>query len=327
MVRYWQYLLFFSLLPFLALSWWHTPLDAHFFFGSAEKHHGYIWYTLLIVLTLLISTLTFEEKKRLVYASMIWSIWVAVFAISEYFLWHSVFGNFSWWSGRSASTLWNPNYVAGYLLICLPLASLLRLPERWVYFSCLIFWILATGSYIWACCMLLFILFLFLRLPFSSIKAGGITLAVSIIAGYLVFQCLSPGKLLSLESRFILMQDLWTHMVQYPFSFLFWFGPESIISYFQDGRSEIINAYFPSTSAIDSSHNILLDFFFQYGILPLLTLGYLSLRYWKILRSQAQQGIILGVLFLSLNVTITAHMILFILLGSFYKDKTDSTVK
>jgi hypothetical protein len=42
----------------------------------------------------------------------------------------------------------NPNYLAGYLLIMLPLTGLLRSPERWMLIFFLAVALVTTGSYI-----------------------------------------------------------------------------------------------------------------------------------------------------------------------------------
>ncbi len=319
MKKYWKYIMWICIFPLFVSFWWWYTLDDHFFFWSREKHHGYIWYIVLILLWILLSTLNSREKKMLVYVSMASSFLVASFALLEYISWGSLFfsqsGTFSWGSARSVSTLWNPNYVAGYLLMNIVCLSSMRSPERWIYALVVSLGIIATWSYIGIALLILYVLYRILRNVFPIEQSILSTLGVGILGWGIAYFFLSPDKLLSFQSRFVLMDELWTNMVQYPFAFLFWFGPESIISYFSWERTSLVNSYFPSTSAIDSSHNIFLDFLFQYGIFPLIFLWHILSRIWKSLQAQSQEWIILGCIFLSFNVTITAHVIMLILLG------------
>ncbi len=77
---------------------------------------------------------------------------MALIAIGEYMGGvYDIYGRsemLSAYPGRSVSTLGNPNYVAGYLLIFLPLFVYIRTPERWVILGLLSIAILTTGSYI-----------------------------------------------------------------------------------------------------------------------------------------------------------------------------------
>jgi O-antigen ligase len=86
--------------------------------------------------------------------------------------------------------------------------------------------------------------------------------------------------------------------------------------YFSDDRSERVNAYFPATSAIDSSHNLVLDIVFQYGFLPILFFGGFLTRNWRKLTPKARDGGILGLIFLSLNPIILVHAVTLVLFFS-----------
>ncbi|MBP9779154.1 hypothetical protein KBD33_00855 [Candidatus Gracilibacteria bacterium] len=314
------------IIPSIALIWWNNLSYDTFFFGSQEKHHGYIWYASLMLLALLISTFSYTEKRKLVTMIMIGAVLVAFFAVIEYFRGYSAFGKFSWGNeGRAASTLGNPNYVAGFLLMCLPLFSLVpRLFRSW-YIIFLISGILSTVSYIGMALMGSYVLYELLCFIVPSMKPKILTVVLSLLSVYIIYMYLPEEKLLSFKGRFVLMDDIWTHMVQYPLSFVIGFGPESVMAYFSEPRSELVNSYFPMGHVIDSSHSIGLDALFKYGIFPLVYIGYLLFKRWNRIQIQARIGFILGFLFFSLNVVVTVHMILFILFGMlFYKEKNKS---
>ena len=65
------------------------------------------------------------------------------------------------------------------------------------------------------------------------------------------------------------MREVWTELVRYPLSLITGYGPESVLRFFMDSRTPIVDAYFPADSMIDSTHNTLLDILFQYGLLPI----------------------------------------------------------
>ncbi len=321
--KYWYGILFVLCVPYFSTYYWDAPFGEHFFLWSFEKHHGYIWYILFIILSILIASLSSRERYTLIRTTVFAGSIVAFFSVLEFLLGWSVFISsvFSpiWWDVRSVSTLWNANYVAGYLLICIPLLYTLQSPGRWFYGILLLLGLLATQSYIGVCLLALYVLYKICRELFSPQIALLCTLGIGALSLYTASGFIDPEKLLSLESRFVLMRELWTVMVQYPFSFLVWFGPESIITYFEGTRSLVINDYFPQTSPIDSSHNIFLDFLFYYGILPLIGTVYLIYQSWWKLTQFWREWFVLGLLFLSLNVVITSHIIVLILLVSFTK--------
>ena len=57
------------------------------------------------------------------------------------------------------STLGNPNYVAGYLLILIPFVTTLHTPERWIYSGIITLALLSTGSYIGVMCYIGYLMY------------------------------------------------------------------------------------------------------------------------------------------------------------------------
>lgn len=256
----------------------------NFLFGSLEKHHGYIFFAGVIFLILLLQTLGSKEKNLVVKSSLISGLLVSFFALLEYMgisvFFHGLSGA-SWGSGRSISTLGNPNYVAGYLLMLLPLVRTIRKPERYVIASIFVMAILATKSFIAIFLLALYGVYLLSQMMKNRRARFVLPIVVGIsfiIGGYFL---LPADKLLSLTSRFILMRETFSAMVDYPASLLVGFGPDTIIHAYEGVRSTIINAYFPSGSAIDSSHNIVIDTLFQYGVIPVVLVPYFLYKNWN----------------------------------------------
>jgi hypothetical protein len=82
-------------------------------------------------------------------------------------------------------------------------------------------------------------------------------------------------------------------------------------------RTSLVSSYFPDTSAIDSSHNIFIDILFQYGLLPIIFITVHLWKTWKNIKPIGQEGLILGILFLSLNPLVVAHMLMLALAATF----------
>ena len=66
--------------------------------------------------------------------------------------------------------------------------------------------------------------------------------------------------------------------------------------------------------SIDSSHNVFIDILFQYGVFPLLIVGYALITTWKNQKEELQIAILLGGIFLALNVFVVTHIVTLILL-------------
>lgn len=119
-----------------------------FLLGSHEKFHGYFFYLACVGSFFLFSFV--KNKNTLIKTSLISAGIVALFALLEYAkLWEFLpVQSVSWEIGRTNSTLGNPNYVAGYLLLHLPLCFIFRSPERYIFLAFLVAAVITTGSFI-----------------------------------------------------------------------------------------------------------------------------------------------------------------------------------
>lgn len=308
-----QYVLFFLFLLFPLFSFFIFSGES-FWLWSQEKHHGYIWYLGLTLFAGIVSLSTDLERRRMIIASLIASSLVALFALLEYIgisLPSSGTGRVTWELGRTISTLGNPNYVAGYLLMHIPLIMYIRSPERYILAGIIILAMITTGSYIGIVLMLGYFLYR-ITLRFSY---GKYIFPLLIILWWVTVYLVAPTeKLLSFISRWVLMLDVIKNFFTHPIALLTWYGPDSIITLYSSVRSSVINMYFPPTSAIDSSHNILLDTIYSYGIISFGYILWTIRNRWSERENQDKIAIILGILFFSLNVIVLAPLILLITL-------------
>lgn len=282
------------------------------FLGSYEKHHGYIFLLTLFGAFFIFSFA--HSKKGLIQMSLIIASVVSGFALLEFlgiFSFFQMNGVPSWWAGRTISTLGNPNYLAGYLLIHFPLITFLRKPERYIVSTLLLLALFTTKSIIGISLLLVYILYISLwRFSYKNT----LFLVFLFFLGFLAYLFLPSEKWLSLVSRFILMRETLYAIILHPFIFFFGALPDSLIAYFSLPRSDVIQSYFPVDAPIDSSHNLLIDIVFQYGIFFLLFLWFL---FWKSFISQPlaiKYSLLLFLWFFSLNPYIIAPFLIFLLL-------------
>lgn len=314
-----KYLIFFSILlfPLLAhgiLGW---SFDASFFWWSYEKHHGYFFFSALVLLFGISTLLEKKEYERILKISFFTSLGVAIFALLEYLHIYSFFpqgvGKISWELGRTISTLGNPNYVAGYLLLHLPFLVLFSSRYRIAFWILLASAILTTGSLIGMALMMGY--GFFLLLPKKSYRIL-ILCSIFMIGIVCMYFFLPSEKLLSFTSRFVLMYETMRLFFSHPLWILFGNGSDSIITLYSGSRSKLINSYFPATSAIDSSHNIFLDILYFFGLPFFVFLLWHVKKIWRNIDTMSRASLILGILFFSLNVIVIAPIIpLIIILG------------
>ena len=103
-------------------------------------------------------------------------------------------------------------------------------------------------------------------------------------------------KWLSFISRFILMKETLI----------------GIIDFYNGERSLEVNRFFPSNMTIDSSHNLLIDLLYKFGILSILAIYLAIKKVSQKIPSESIYMLILGISFFSLNVTIVAAYILMV---------------
>lgn len=324
-----QYSFFFLILifPLLVQLFRGWGMDPDFLWGSHEKHHGYYFFTGLVFLFGIATLLEKREYDRILRISLITASIVACFAVLEYMKLYSFFPmrliETSWEGGRANSTLGNPNYVAGYLVMLLPLITLIRKPERYSLLLLLILGILTTQSFIGISIMIVYWVYLFMKKSQYPI----LYLSLCIVLSWsLLYFLIPPEKLLSLMSRWVLMIEVLRAFLSNSWGILFGYGPDSIIGYFSfSPRSDLINAYFPAGSAIDSSHNILIDILYSYGIIFFVGIVHIIRNRWNRISRTAHESIILAIVFFSLNVVVISPLIPLIILLAYVPVPSRST--
>lgn len=286
-------------------------------FGIGEKQHGILFFVALLWFGYLLTSIERSYFPLFQKSIVITALFVASIAFTEYLISYNPFIGFgviegqSWWSGRATATLGNPNYVAWYLLMILPLLKASK--NIWIRYGgslLLILGILSTGSYIGIVLCWLYFLFLIIK-QYSKKNALWIFLILMGVLLLLLSQMVAGSeKWLSFISRFILMKETLIGATDNIFYFLIGHGPNGIIDFYNGERSLEVNRFFPSNMTIDSSHNLLIDLLYKFGILSILAIYLAIKKVSQKIPSESIYMLILGISFFSLNVTIVAAYIL-----------------
>ena len=315
--------LILAIIPFFSqwINWSSFSLD--FYLGWYEKHHGYIFFVGILLYVVLLLSHSISHLKWYLFYSFLSAIVVAGIAIGEYLWWvWDIYGRSEMmlsYTGRSSSTLGNPNYLAGFLVMYIPIIYFYFRKYRsisWLLFLVGIGFLLAiftTGSYIALFIILMLGIWYQIRFILHTWSIASQLLlyfGIITICIYIWWQMIDETKLLSLESRFILMKEVASSLLQSHYAMITGFWPDSILTYFTEYRSVSVNSYFPQNMLIDSSHNALLDIWYQYGVIPIFCI---FLGFWKH-RSQLVSSIgiayVIGITFLFFNVFVLIHILL-----------------
>lgn len=317
---WWKVLL--SLVAFLGISLTIYPHIniGELLLGIWEKQHGILFVVGLIILSSTLRILDQKQLKKLTYIIIGTGVSISCIAILETFfnyniftwLWFSI--KWSWGDARAIATLGNPNYVAGYLLMIIPLIywSIFRY-EKYILISILFFGLLATKSVIAITIISLYFLYNLTRKFLWKRSLSIFLLLIVIISLGIYFSYHESDKWLSLTSRIILMKHVFLGYIQnWPISLIFGNGPDSIPRLFSGERIAEITAYFPGNMIIDSSHNIFIDILYSYWLVWLGVFIAYTVKSWKSMSYTNKSVLLLGLLFFSLNVIVIVPMILIV---------------
>lgn len=325
---WWKILL--SIILFLGISFLIYPHEniSNLLLWIWEKQHGILFVIGLVFLASILPILNQKWRKKLTYIIIGTGICISLIAIMEVFLDYNIFTGLSflvrgsWGDSRGTATLGNPNYVAGYLLMILPLVlgNVVRF-EKYILALLLFLGILATKSVIGITLASFFLLYFATKRIFDKRDFLIFLLIIISISLWVYLNYHDSGKWLSLTSRFILMKHTFLGYIHGPFpSFLFWNGPDGIVEFFSWERNMEITAYFPANMIIDSSHNIFIDIIFSYWLIGLGVFVSYIVNSWKNMSPTNKSILILGLLFFSLNVIVIAPMLLIIYVLSYQKN-------
>jgi len=284
-----------------------------FLFGVWEKHHGMLFFgSLAIFYAMCRQFIDANWQKKIEKWLLISATIVCMYAIFQ-FIWLDFvpvkYAQMPWGIGRVFSTLGNPNYLAGYLLMLLPILAERKFSQVWGYWMLFLGVMILTGSVAGVLLAGMYVAIMILK-NVKFPKIAKIALVVFFVWGG-VFGYYSAGKkLLSLESRF----SLWNSFIQtekaQPLALVVWHGPDAIYSAAEKNEITLDLQYFPAWSKLDSFHNVFLDIIFFFGVPALVLFVLIVLSLWRFLPRVSRHSLWLFSVFFFINIPISVHFVL-----------------
>ncbi len=302
-------------------------INPYFWWWNGEKLHGWFLYCALFLLSIILSTIGQKEQKKILMVSLITGSIVCLYALFQK-LWFDPMQ--SLYSSRLDetrifSTLWNPNYLAGYILMLMPLAlSLIASHKKlgWGLFGLLTLVLFLTKSLfgIGVFCWYGTYLLLYKLLPWDQktrhLRALGLIGVGCLIAGYLMYRY--GEHLLEIQKikGFIARYFLWETGIRTIFgdirNTLFGYGPDGFLSVSELFRSPELSLFEDPAYRIDRSHNVWIDMFIHFGIPVGVFLLYHIVSQWKKLSVSHREVLVLFSVFFFFNIPVIVHYLLLV---------------
>lgn len=307
---------FFSNFPLTAILW------------ENSKWH---WALLFINLILLFVVLINQKKEfilKIIKYTLLSSIFVILFWFKEY-----IFPTFDYWdlSNRAISTFGHPNYLSAYIILLTPLLfikNLLNPILKYSIFIGLISILILTKSIFAIFLFSTYFLVLFLKNTKIKNKKNlflVLFLLLFLIMFLIIYKFWLYNKLNSFVSRFYIWETT-LRIIFSDYKILFiWNWPDTLSFIFDNYKSNLLYIYENIWFVADRPHNIILNIFYSFWFLWLVTFVYLVNKLIKNYSTKNKfiyHWIFLFFLFLLLNFSsISTYLILIILLAFLYKQK------
>lgn len=323
-----------SLLVFVIWSVTSYTLNRHinpyFLIGNPEKTHGWFFYAILFCLFWILRSLTQIEKKQLFLMSILGFMWVALYALFQKLgldpLRHSYNTRLDLW--RVFSTLGNPNYLAGYVLVLLPLLRVYRFPNElnwqehlweisiWFISGVLIYW---TGSYLAWILFAGYVGFVIVQhvLPKKWHRTAFWISALIIFVVLWTYlgqhyghDILASQKMKWFIARWYLWETGISALTHDAWHFLFGFGPDGFLSVSEKFRHSLLSVYEDPVYRIDRSHNVFIDFALHFGVPMLCILLWFVGKMLPSLSQDKKVALLIFALYFSFNIPVLVHFLI-----------------
>lgn len=297
-----------------------NPLQS--FFGSYDRQAGllsylfyFLWFFLVFLSLVSVKVLKgknafYKDLNSLLLALNLSGLLVSVYAILQiinidFFTWPEA----PYLTGRALSTLGQPNFLASFLLLCIPLAFYLAFKAKnlkariflWFIFLLeflALFFTASRGAFI--ALIIILIVFLIILLQQRSIKWKTKVIVISftlltLFLGALTFETLNPGRIRSmldlrggsLAARVFFFTSAADAISNRP---LLGYGLETGKGVFIKYYERDWGIYGDVGSNTDRAHNIVLDTLLSLGFLGLLLFSLFYYSFLKLSYREYRQG-------------------------------------
>ncbi len=308
--KYWIIWSVLIVLPWIAF-WLFQGNFSDFLLGNLEKMHGFLWYFSLGFFLIFLYIFLKKSQKFLIFLVEI-AVLVSFLTIGEFLMQKYIFLpqdiKISWQYFRPILSFWNPNYLAGFLLLHLPFLKNFKLLTLKILLSIILsIAIFTTGSL--TAILLMSLYFLFCIFEYFAVAKKYFFIFCILLFSFWFFLIPSEKKL-SFESRIILQKSILQN-IKFP-EILIGNGIGSVERFFKKSRNREIQKYFPQEMTIDSSHNIFVDFLYEFGMIWCGIILYIFCKNWKYFSKISRENTILFFGFFTFNIIITVPVLIFL---------------
>jgi hypothetical protein len=313
----------------IASLWINHDVNIYFTSGNPEKRHGWFFYMALFILFFLLKSVSSEERRKLLYTSFAGFIGVIVYVVFQK-IWLDPLAPFYETRldpRRAFSTLGNPNYLAGFVLIMLPLLHETIFAHKGEHKDLwgIILWVVAavviylTGSYLAWIIFAGYVLVILLTHIVSKKKHRDIfwisLVVIAFLAGILFWQeygrdVLEMQKMKWFIARWYLWKTGVAWLLHDPWHFLFWYGPDGFLAVSEYFRHPLLSVYEDPAYRIDRSHNVFIDFALHFGVPITVALLVLIGRQIPHISHGKRVSLLLFALYFSFNIPVLIHFLI-----------------
>ncbi len=309
--------------------WINYDINPYFTSGNPEKRHGWFFYMALFVLFFLLKSVSSEERRRLFYTSFVAFLWVLIYAVFQKIGLDPLapFYETRLDMRRAFANLGNPNYLAGFVLIMLPLLHETIFVHKgehkafwdiilWVVGGVVIYW---TGSYLAWIIFAGYVLVILLTHIVPKKKHRDtfwISLVViAFLVGILFWQeygreILEMQKMKWFIARWYLWKTGVAGLMHDPWHFLFWYGPDGFLAVSEYFRHPLLSVYEDPAYRIDRSHNVFIDSALHFGVPIVVALLILIARQIPHISHGKRVALLLFALYFSFNIPVLIHFLI-----------------
>lgn len=304
---------------------------------NTSKWHSLIMFLNLILFFILFLNQTKKFKKKLIFTTIISSLFVWILWIKEYYL-----PSFDYWDlqNRALSTFWHPNYLALYILILIPF--LIKKVTKFyinkkiniknilysIIFIILVFLLFLTKSAWWILIFLLYILYIIYSKNKKKINKKYLSILIIFIIFILwiiIYNFWLLTKLNSFISRFYIWETTLKIIFAEAKNIIFGSWVATLDFVFDSYKVPELYIFENIGFTADRPHNLILNFFYNFWIWWLIFIIYSLYKLIKKYKNSIYfHAIILFLIFTIFNFASISHYLIIILIISIiYKNKSN----
>lgn len=294
------------------------------FIWLSEKYHWFLFFTsLLLFFTSIYFWYEEEDYKKIINYIFIITVPVYIYALIQWAWNDPLLALYESWKTitRTTSFFGNPNFLAGYILMLLPLSNFLT--NNIVKYSFLItsiFVLFSTGSYLWIFLWIVYVLYFL----YNFDKKIFLTFFISgIIWLAFVVNSLTAEKIWTLTIKPHIATSTLKTIISSPKAILVWYWADTMQEIYDKENSSELSKYETSSYLLDRSYNLFVDFIFFFWIFGWLLISFFIIKSLFITTSNdIRLSILLFIIFFSFNIVISIHYILLLLILAWVYNKS-----